>query len=126
MDDVTEDVTDDDLVGQMKRVRSDLSFRKWTRKRIFLSLCLIFVDLLTTALSVYAISLNRNLAVETCKRDNVFREAYVNQWKPILTLPPLSLPAGATPEVKAQYNAQEVLRIRFNESLTKDFAIHPC
>lgn len=119
-------LTDEELLAQLKRVQSDLSFRRWTRKRVFLMAALILIDLIASVGSISAIFIGLHTQHTTCTRDNELRKAYVAQWQPVLDQPPAVLPDNATPQQKATYEAQLQTRQRFQDSLNVGFKQHTC
>lgn len=65
---------------------------------------------------------------EVCERANDFRQAYVDQWEPILaeSPPPKKPPDGSPKEVVDAYEAQVKTREIFENSLATDFAQQDC
>ncbi len=120
------DLPDDDLVPQLRRVRSDLSFRSRVRLGGWLILVFVVVDLFTTAGVVVALLGLQHVQHEACQRDNVLRAAYVAQWQPILDIPPTPLAKDATEEQRRAFEAQQNIRVRFVASLVDGFAQHAC
>jgi hypothetical protein len=64
--------TDDELLKELKRVRSDLGFRKWISLRVKIVAALVIFDLVVSVLSVVAIIIVRDVQVSECDhaRDN--------------------------------------------------------
>jgi hypothetical protein len=78
------DPTDDELLSELKRIRSDLGFRKWISLRVRIVAALIVFDLLISLLSVGAVAIALNAQHSACVRDDDLRAAYTAQWQPIL------------------------------------------
>lgn len=76
--------TDDELLQELKRIRSDLGFRKWISLRVRIVLALVVFDLAVSVLSVTAVGIALNAQHSSCVRDNNLRAAYTAQWQPIL------------------------------------------
>lgn len=101
--------------------------RKWlskqTHDRPFFSalVCLLLV-------MVPGYLLIEQRAQEACERDNELRQAYVDQWSPILaeSPPPVEPPPGSPQEAIDAYNAQIEVRTVFETGLTEGFAQHSC
>lgn len=118
---------DRELLAELRRVGSDLGFRKWARRRIFLVAALVVLDLLLSVGVVAALIGIRHVQHEACQRDNRLRAAYVDQWTPILVdAPPPVLPPNPTAEQQATYDGQIRLRTNFQSALDTDFAQHDC
>jgi hypothetical protein len=127
-EDTHDEIADADLVTLLQRVSSDLAFRKSSRRwrRVF-TFGLGFVAFLSI-ISVGSILVIRNVQHESCQRDNRLRQAYVDQWTPILaeSPPPDPPPPGSPQKAIDSYNSQIELRDRFVKGLATDFAQHGC
>lgn len=119
-------MADDELLGELKRVGSDLTFRRWTRHRVKIIALLVTFDLLVSVVSVLALLGVHHVQRESCQRDNQLRQAYVAQWQPVLDQPPAPLSDNPTAEEKARYEAGLQTRQQFQESLKNGFAQHGC
>jgi hypothetical protein len=76
--------TDDELLSELKRIRSDLGFRKWISLRVRIVAALILFDLLVSLLSIGAVAVALNAQHSACVRDDDLRAAYTAQWQPLL------------------------------------------
>lgn len=128
MTDHNDDHDDDELLGALRRVGGDLTFRSWTRRWLRILAMVLVIDLfLSAGFGTIAFTVSY-VQHEACQRDNRFRAAYVNQWQPILTqtAPPQAPASDATPEQVQMYQAQIALRTTFQRNLDTDFAQHSC
>ncbi len=128
MEEVSNTNTDEELVEQLRRVSSDLSFRHWVRKNLKWIVIFLVFNLVISFIAVYAFVKVRTIQKENCEHFNAFKESYVNQWKPVLAdSPPATPPADDAPqEVKEAYERQQKLRTNFENSLNTDFAQQAC
>jgi hypothetical protein len=76
--------SDDELVRELRRVRSDLGFRKWIGTRVRVVIALLVFDLIVSCLSIGAFVAATNALHSACVRDDTLRAAYTAQWQPIL------------------------------------------
>lgn len=58
--------SDDELLAELKRVRSDLGFRKWISLRVRIVIGLIAFDLMVSVLVVAAVLGVRHVQIENC------------------------------------------------------------
>lgn len=77
-------VTDPELLNELKRVGSDLGFRRWTRLRVKTVAIFVAIDLAVSCGTAYAIWRIGEVQHEACARDNDLRRAYLQQWRPLL------------------------------------------
>jgi hypothetical protein len=108
------DPTDDELLNELKRIRSDLGFRKWISLRVRIVAALIVFDLLISLLSIAAVAIALNTQHSACVRDNDLRAAYTAQWQPLLD-----------DAIKANDPSTADLRARFQVGL-EGFKQHGC
>jgi hypothetical protein len=111
---VPHEPSDDELLNELKRVRSDLGFRQWISLRVRLVAALVAFDLIVSMLSIAAVIIAGNAQHSACSRDNDLRAAYTAQWQPLLD----QAVQKADPE-------QADLRARFQTGLD-GFKQHPC
>lgn len=125
---LSDEMSDADLVNLLRRVSSDLEFRQWVKNRGKVILGLLVVLGLTTTISVISLVFVRRFQYEACDRDNRLRAAYVDQWTPLLaeTPAPTPPPPESPQEVLDAYNDQVRARTIFVEGLTNGFAQHGC
>lgn len=76
--------SDAELVRELRRVRSDLGFRKWIGTRVKVVLALLVFDLTVSCLAIGAFVAATNALHSACVRDDALRAAYTAQWQPIL------------------------------------------
>lgn len=119
---------DDELLDELKRVGSDLGFRKRVRRSIRAVILFITVDLIISGIAIFALVSVKDVQREACERDNILRKSYVDQWTPLIAdnpLPP-EPPDDAPQEVKDNYNKQKRSHDIFIDGLSNGFAQHPC
>lgn len=119
---------DQELLAELRKVGSDLGFRRRIRRIIRGMIALMVVDMFVSILAIYAVSVVRGYQHDACERSNKFREAYVNQWAPIIADSPIPTkpPDDAPQAVKDAYRIQIKSRNSFIHSLNTDFAQQPC
>lgn len=117
-----------ELLAALNRVGSDVVFRQKTRRIVRAITVVAIISLVTSVISIYALTTVRDYQVEACVRDNTLRQTYVDQWGPVLTKSPVTPPPAedAPKEVKDAYAAQLETRAIFKKSLDEGFAQHPC
>jgi hypothetical protein len=80
----TEGGEDSELLSELKRIKSDLGFRRWTRLRVKTVAILVGLDLFISCGTAYAVWKVDRVQTEACERDNDLRRAYLQQWRPLL------------------------------------------
>jgi hypothetical protein len=120
--------SDQELLTELRKVGTDLVFRKKTRKLMRIIFALTAFSVVISVISIFALVSVRTLQVRECQRDNEFRKAYVDQWAPILADSPApQKPAEDAPqEVQAAYERSVRSRASFVKSLDTNFAQHAC
>lgn len=120
--------TDEELLEELRRVGSDLGFRVRARKAFWIIFGFIAFDLLVSGLAVFALIRVVEVQHSSCKANNEFRQAYVDQWTPIIaeSPPPVKPPADSPQEVLDAYAVQVKTRKIFIDGLNNNFAQHPC
>lgn len=106
--------TDDELIKELKRVRSDVGFRKWIRTRVKIVAALVAFDLIVSLISIAAIIGVRVVQQEGCHRDNDLRRAYINQWQPVLD------------DAKTKDDPSSRATVQRFEVTFEAFKTHPC
>ncbi len=112
---VHDSADDAELLKELRRVRSDISFRKWTKRRLVFIIAVVILDLLATILSTTALVLVHSNQLANCHRDNTLRAAQVQLWEGVI--------------VQAQQTNQHTdpQQIKsFEDSLHQQFAQHGC
>lgn len=113
-------VEQEPLVEQLKRVDSGMSFRRWTRTRMFFLALALVLDIFATFVAGFTYHL-------LCAGLNQQRAAEVRLWTDLVAKnPPTPLPPEPTPA-----QIEEVARVSkqtrdFFESLHRNFAPEKC
>lgn len=126
----TEPIPEDDaeLLNELKRVRSEITWRRWVRRRIGIIAIFIAMDLLASLAAGVALYKVFNFQSDACHADNELRRQYVDQWTPLLRDSPQPVDPGpnAPEAARETFNGQVKLRQEFTDGLTHGFAQHPC
>jgi hypothetical protein len=120
--------TDQELLEELRRVGSDLGFRMQVRKYLKWILLVGAVFVLVSVASGVALVRTFSFSKQLCENSNKFREAYVNQWEPIIADNPLPdpPPEDALPEIREAYERQKRSTETFVKGLETDFAQQEC
>lgn len=123
---MSEPTADAELLDELRRVRGDLTWREWVGRMVRRLAIVGVVALVAAVVSLAAVAGVLVGRHEACERDNDLRQAYIEQWQPILDQPTTDLPPNPTDQQRTQYEAMVLVRQRFQASLTGGFATHEC
>lgn len=120
--------TDAELLEQLRRVGTDLGFRLQVKKYIKWVLLGVGVFVVFSIFATVAFVRTLSFSKRLCENSNEFRQAYVDQWEPIIADNPLPdpPPEDALPEIKEAYDRQKESTETFVEGLETDFAQKDC
>jgi len=120
--------TDEELLKALEKVGSDLVFREKTRRIMRRIFVLTLFSIAVSVISVAALVKIRQVQIEGCNRDNALRQAYVDQWRPIVADSPIPTkpPDDAPQEAKDAYERSIRSREAFIKSLDTAWGPRSC
>lgn len=109
-----------DLVGELRRVKSDLGFRSWTRHRMAAIAFFVVLDIVASVIAITALvqvnAQRKQTNQQICQSQNRGRAGSRELWAQLIAQNPVSpLPANPTP---AQIKTHDRLTHRADALLT--------